>query len=75
MGRQNPGKRQYSLTGQEAVMGLSSGKYWTIQQGQKVVEFVMVQLNCLTKLHTMVLSFQFTQVKMTPQQKHTYGKK
>ena len=49
MGRQNPGKRHNSLTGQEAVMGLSSGKYWTIQQGQKVVEFVMVQLNCLTK--------------------------
>ena len=48
MGRQNPGKRHNSLTGQEAVMGLSSGKYWTIQQGQKVVEFVMVQLNCLT---------------------------
>ena len=23
-------------------MGLSSGKYWTIQQGQKVVDFVIV---------------------------------
>lgn len=46
---QKRGKGHNSLNGQEAVMGLSSGKYWTIQQGQKVEEFVMVQLNCLTK--------------------------
>ena len=33
------------------------------------------QLNCLTELQTKVLSFQFTQVMMTPQQRHTYEKK
>ena len=42
MGKQNPGKGHNSLTGQEAVMGLSSGKYWTIQQGQKGEDFVIV---------------------------------
>ena len=33
------------------------------------------QLNCLTELQTKVLSFQFTQVMMTPQQRHTCEKK
>ena len=42
MGKQNRGKGHKSLTGQEAVMGLSSEKYWTIQEGQKVVDFVIV---------------------------------
>ena len=39
---QKRGKGHNSLNGQEAVMGLSSGNCWTIQQGQKVVDFVIV---------------------------------
>lgn len=103
MGWQKRGKGHNSRTGQGAVMGLLLVKCWTIQQGQKVVDFVTVprpweknpklmtaekimrlhrkqwsllqQLNCLTELQTKVLSFQFTQVMMTPQQRHTYEKK
>ena len=99
MGWQKRGKGHNSHTGQGALLV----KCWTIQQGQKVVDFVTVpkpwennpklmtaekitrlcqkqwsplqQLNCLTELQTKVLSFQFTQVMMTPQQRHTYEKK
>ena len=39
---QKRGKGHNSLNGQEAVMGLSSGNCWTLQQGQKVVDFVIV---------------------------------
>ena len=39
---QKRGKGHNALNGQEAVMGLSSGNCWTIQQGQKVVDFVIV---------------------------------
>ena len=96
--------RAITLTlGKEHLWGYLLVKCWTIQQGQKVVDFVTVprpwennpklmtaekimrlrqkqwsplqQLNCLTELQTKVLSFQFTQVMMTPQQRHTYEKK
>ena len=42
MGWQKRGKGHNSLTTQEAVMVLSSGHCWTIQQRQKVVDFVIV---------------------------------